>query len=151
MPTTACLLAFHVDRDHPIELLLRVVEQPGDRPEDSRVVEEVVEAPEPLAGAVHVAAHVGRLGHVGVDDQRLTPRALNGGSRLLDVGPFEVDQHQVGAVLGESLRGRPPEAASRASHSGDFALETIGHAELLGWSWCRWRSVAQMLKEAVPQ
>jgi hypothetical protein len=95
-----------VDGDHPVERLFRVVDQRLERPEDAGVVEEHVDAAEPVDGRLRVALDVGEPRHVGLDGERLAVGLLDGGDALAKIGRRDVDENHARALGREAHRRR---------------------------------------------
>ena len=134
----AALLRLHVRQrggdavEHPLDVdvyhAVPVVDlQPFERRErhQAGVVDDHVDAPVRLHGAVDEALDLGALGHVGPHDRVASQRQLVG-QRLKPVEAPRA-QHQLRPVLRQPARGGFSEPAARPGDDDDFILDAFAH------------------------
>jgi hypothetical protein len=113
--------ALEVERDHPIPLLDRGVD---DRPEQHHagVVDHDVQSAELFRGALDGRDRLLAIGDVGLEREA----ADLGGERIETVLATR-DEGDRRSLLCQRARRRLADAAARARHEGDGAVQCLGH------------------------
>jgi len=123
--------AGHVGVEH---LAPGVVGEPPERPvaRDARVVDQEMDAAQPIARFTDEVLHPGPVAHVAAAGVDAHPHGRDGGfgeERLLgDVPAREVDvaEGEVTALPRKLERDRPAQSGGAAGHDGHLALEAFG-------------------------
>jgi hypothetical protein len=99
---------------------------------DAGIVDEDVDRAEPQGHLLDHALDLVGDGDIGLDADRLDPRARRDASRgRLGGGQIEIAQRHRGAVLGQALGGRLADAARAAGDEGDPPLRPSCHGAFL--------------------
>ena len=122
--------AFEVDGDDPVPFLFGDLGGRLGLLLGAGVVEGVVQAPEPLHCLGKRGLHVRAASHVAADGEGLAAEDLDHPDRVLAALLVDVGDHDVGAFTGERQCGGAADAAGRAGHERDLAVEVsirVGH------------------------
>ena len=109
------------------ERLFGIVDQRFQRAEHARVVEEDVDAAEPLHGRVGVILHLRQLRHVGLDGVHLAVDLLDRGHALPERRRGQIDDHHARALGREAHGGGAPNAAGASGDEHDLPSESRRH------------------------
>jgi hypothetical protein len=115
--------AAHVDRQHALEDVVGVVDDPRDVAEDAGVGERDVEAAEALDRGRDRRAHLRGVGHVGDRGCRHVVAEL--GHERLQRLVVEVADHDARTLGGEQPGGGGADAAGAAGDQRDLVLEPL--------------------------